>query len=81
MVTLPLLGFPQPFNRRISVFSPRRLANNAVYLPLLNRQIDVINGRERHLAVVKDLRNIAENNHSYSLSVRPGGLEVWMSKR
>ena len=50
-------------------FTCAAVTDDPVYLPLCYRQIDVINGRERHLSVVKNLRNIAENDHSYLLSV------------
>lgn len=48
-----------------STFTRAAVTDNAVYLPLLYRQIDVINGSECNLPVVKNLRNIAEYNHSY----------------
>ena len=45
------------------------VTNDPVNLSLLYRQIDVINGCQRQLPVVKNLRNITEYDHSYSLSV------------
>ena len=52
----------QQANKR--TFTCAAVTDDPVYLSLCYRQIDIINGRERHLSVVKNLRNIAENYHS-----------------
>ena len=57
----------QQANQR--AFPGAAVTDNAVNLSLLYRQIDVINGSQRDLSVVKNLRNIPEYDHSYSLSV------------
>ncbi|MNE16967.1 hypothetical protein D3C80_1099300 [compost metagenome] len=58
----------QQANQR--TFSGAAIANNSVNLSLLNRQIDVINSGERHFPVVKNLRNIPENNHYFTYPLR-----------
>lgn len=45
------------------------VTDDPVNLSLFYRQVDVIYGCQRLFPVVKNLRNIAEYNHSYSLSV------------
>ena len=57
----------QQTNQR--AFPGSAVADNSVNLSLLYRQIDVINGSQRDLSVVKNLRNIPEYDHSYSQSV------------
>ncbi len=52
-----------------STFPRAAVADDAVNLPLLNRQVHIIHGGNRYLSVVKNLRDIPQDDHFVGVSV------------